>query len=58
MKIYMSKMTLNYHMIVERYPKPNGVVGSLIPDREFISLLDGKKLARLPRASCVQKKRF
>jgi hypothetical protein len=29
-------------MIVERYPKSNGVVGGLVLDCEIFSLLDGK----------------
>ena len=36
-------MILNYQMIVEDYPKPNGVVGGSIPDREIFSLLNPKK---------------
>jgi hypothetical protein len=39
----MSEMTLNYWMIVERYPKLNGVVDGLIPNFEIFSLLDQKK---------------
>ena len=35
----MSNMTLNYWIIVERYPKPNGVVGGSIPNFEIFSLL-------------------
>jgi hypothetical protein len=36
-------MTLNYWMIVERYPKPNGMVGGSIPGgSETFSLIDGK----------------
>ena len=35
-------MTLNYHMIVEKMPKPNELVGGSIPGREIVSLLDGK----------------
>ena len=30
-------MTPNYRMIVEKVPKPNGVVGGSIPDREIVS---------------------
>ena len=37
-------MTLNYRMIMERYPKMNGVVGCSIPIREIFSLLDGNLL--------------
>jgi hypothetical protein len=31
MILMRSEMTLNYWVIVERYPFPNGVVGNLIP---------------------------
>ena len=31
-------MTLNYQMIVERYLKPNGVLGGSIPGSEIFSL--------------------
>ena len=41
MKIY-SKMTLNYRMIVERYPKSSGVIGNLIPNPKIFSILDEK----------------
>lgn len=44
-----SEMTLRYHMLVERYPELNGVVGGFISDCEIYTLLDGKKLAKLPR---------
>ena len=37
-----SKMTPNYWMIVERHPRPNGVVGGSILSREFSSILNGK----------------
>ena len=30
------EMTLNYWLIVESCPKPNGVVGGSIPDCEFV----------------------
>jgi hypothetical protein len=33
-------------------PKPNGMVGSSIPDHEIVSLLD-EKLAKWPSASCT-----
>ena len=39
-------MALNYRVVVERYPFPNGVVGSLIPRCEIFSLLDEEKLVR------------
>ena len=42
-------------MIVEIYSKPDGLVGSSIPGCEIFSLLDRKKLARGPYASCVLK---
>jgi hypothetical protein len=35
-------VTLNYRMIVERYPKSNGVVGGSIPSCGILSLLDKK----------------
>jgi hypothetical protein len=35
-------MTQNYRMIVERYPKSNGVVGGSILGHEISSLLDKK----------------
>lgn len=38
----MSNMTLNYKMIVRRYPKPNEVVGNLIPNYELFNLLAEK----------------
>ena len=34
-------------------PKPNGVVGGLIPGRKIVSLLDKKKLAK-----CSKKKKY
>jgi hypothetical protein len=37
-----SEMTLNYWMIVERYPNLKEEVGSLIPGWEISSLLDRK----------------
>jgi hypothetical protein len=39
-------MTLNYRMIVERYPNLKDEVGGSIPGSETSSLLDRKKLAR------------
>ena len=36
-----SETTLNYQMTVKRYPKPNSMVGSSIPNIETFSLLDG-----------------
>jgi hypothetical protein len=35
-------MMVNYQMIVDKYPKPCGVVGNFIPGRELFSLLDRK----------------
>lgn len=52
---YGLEMTLNLWMMVERYPKPNGVFGGLVSDCEVFSLLDGKKLAMWSCASCVLK---
>ena len=37
-----SEMTLNYQKIMKRYPKPNGTVGSSIPDYEMFPSLDEK----------------
>jgi hypothetical protein len=54
-----SEMTLNYRMIMERYPKPNGVVGSLISNGEIFFLLDHQflflflQLKKWPCISCV-----
>ena len=42
-------MTLNYWMIVERSPKPNGVVGCSIPSCELFSLLDGNSSHVVPK---------
>lgn len=35
-------MTINYEMIVAKYPKPYGVAGGSIIGREIFSLLDKK----------------
>ena len=43
--IHGSEMTLNYQMMVERYPNLKEEVGGSTPDCEISSLLD-KKLAR------------
>jgi hypothetical protein len=43
-------------MIVERYPKLNKVVGSLISTRGIVSILDGKS-AKWSSASCVPKEK-
>jgi hypothetical protein len=45
-------MTLNYQMMVERYPKLKEEVGGSIPNYEISSLPD-RKLARWSIASCV-----
>jgi hypothetical protein len=45
-------MTLNYQMIVERYPNLKEEVGSSIPGCEISSLLD-KKLARWSTVACA-----
>jgi hypothetical protein len=45
-------MTLNYWMMVERYPNLKEEVGGSIPGREISSPLD-KKLARWSIASCA-----
>jgi hypothetical protein len=36
-------MTLNYHVIVERHPFPNEMVGGFDSRYEISSLLDGKQ---------------
>jgi hypothetical protein len=41
-------------MMIERYPKPNEMVGGSIPSCEIFSLLD-RKLAKWPCALCVPK---
>jgi hypothetical protein len=41
--VYRSEMTLNYRVIVERYPFPNGVVDNLIPVLKSSLYLTGKK---------------
>ena len=45
-------MLLIYGMIVERHPKPNGVVGSSIPSCQILSLLDGKTNQVVTRHMC------
>ena len=45
-----------YWMIVERYPKPNGVLANSFPAMKS-SLYSMEKLARWPRASCVPKRK-
>jgi hypothetical protein len=35
-------MILNYMLIVERYPKPSGVVGGSVPSREILFVLERK----------------
>ena len=40
-------MTLKYWMLVERCPKPNGVVGNSIPSHEIFLLLDGEKISHV-----------
>ena len=47
-----SKTTLNYWMMVERYPNLKEEVGGSIPGSEISSLLD-RKLAKWSTASCV-----
>jgi hypothetical protein len=47
-----SKTTLNYKMMVERYPNLKEEVGGSIPGCEISSLSDGK-LARWSTASCA-----
>ena len=46
-------VTLNYWMMVERYPNLKKEVGGTIPDCEIFSLLDKKKLARWSTTSCA-----
>jgi hypothetical protein len=45
-------MTLNYGMMMERYPNLNEEASGLSPDYEISSLLDGR-LARWLTASCA-----
>jgi hypothetical protein len=47
-----SEMTLNYRMVVVRYPNLKKEVGGLIPDHEISCLLDGK-FTRWSIASCA-----
>jgi hypothetical protein len=47
-----SETTLNYWMMMERYPNLKEEVGGLIPGFEISSLLD-KTLARWSTASCA-----
>ena len=49
-----SKMTLNYQMIVEQYPKSNGVIGGSIPVKSSLYLME--KLVWWPYTSFVPKK--
>ena len=51
-----SEMILNYQMIVERYPKPNKVVGGSISSHIIVSLLDGKS-TKWSSTSCVPKEK-
>jgi hypothetical protein len=48
-------MTLNYWVVVERYPFPNIVVSGLIPACEIISTLDGKLTKWSKRLMCSKK---
>lgn len=53
-------MTLNFRMIVERHPNPNGVVGSSIFNYEIFSLqtlLDGKTSQVTTCHLCSKKER-
>jgi hypothetical protein len=43
-------MTLNYWVIVERFPFLNGVVGSSIPTMKSFLYFTGKKLSRWVRS--------
>ena len=52
--ITIEPLTLNYGMISERYPKPNGLVGDSMLSCEIFSIFDGK-LARWPHAFCISK---
>jgi hypothetical protein len=47
-----SETTLNYRMMVERYPNLKEEVGSSVPAMKISSLLEGK-LARWSTASCA-----
>lgn len=48
------EVTLNYRIIVGRYPNPNGVVGNLISGCQIFSPVDAK-LVKCPSASSVPK---
>ena len=50
--IYGSELTLNYSMMMERYPNLKEEVGGSIPNCEVISLLD-KRLPRRSTTSCA-----
>ena len=52
----MSKMALNYMMIVQRDPKPNGVVGSLTHGHEFFSLRDKKTSKEIVCLYCSKRR--
>jgi hypothetical protein len=54
---FRSEMTLNYWMIVERYPKRTEWLVVQLPAVKIISLVD-EKLARWSSASCVPGKRI
>ena len=49
-------MTLNYWLVMKRYPKPNGVVGGSIPGYEIFYLLDGKTSQIATYLLCSKKK--
>jgi hypothetical protein len=46
---------INYRSVMKKYPKPNGVVGNSIPDREIFSLLDEKTNKVITCLLCDQK---
>ena len=45
-------MTLNYQMIVVKYPKSKGMVGGLLPNCEIFFVLDGKYTLNIPISAC------
>ena len=49
-------MTVNYQRIVERYPKPNGVVGGSIPSYETIFF--DEKLAKWSKTMSGKNRRL
>jgi hypothetical protein len=46
-------LTLNYWMMMKKYPNLKEEVGGSIPDYEISSLVDRKKLNKWSTASCA-----